>query len=180
MAIPMALTARIFQSTQPKRAATFQLWLEKTGEVISIHAAQEGCDIKLRCPIRIPTLFQSTQPKRAATSCILRPSVLDINFNPRSPRGLRPVRNAPEVAQEIFQSTQPKRAATLLRLSLNDTLRLFQSTQPKRAATLQYLQQEIMRLISIHAAQEGCDSKFTSIYFVNWGISIHAAQEGCD
>ena len=37
-----------FQSTQPKRAATFQVRLiEECIPDISIHAAQEGCDIYL-------------------------------------------------------------------------------------------------------------------------------------
>ena len=34
--------------------------------------------------------------------------------------------------------------------------------------------------ISIHAAQEGCDSLFNSVFIFLFVISIHAAQEGCD
>ena len=34
----------IFQSTQPKRAATVIARRQNAGEKISIHAAQEGCD----------------------------------------------------------------------------------------------------------------------------------------
>ena len=37
-------TMAIFQSTQPKRAATFDVWVIFQEEAISIHAAQEGCD----------------------------------------------------------------------------------------------------------------------------------------
>ena len=33
-----------FQSTQPKRAATFKDLLKDNKQAISIHAAQEGCD----------------------------------------------------------------------------------------------------------------------------------------
>ena len=35
----------LFQSTQPKRAATISAVIHATTEDISIHAAQEGCDI---------------------------------------------------------------------------------------------------------------------------------------
>ena len=37
----------IFQSTQPKRAATRRYYIIKSTKSISIHAAQEGCDLKL-------------------------------------------------------------------------------------------------------------------------------------
>ena len=40
-------------------------------------------------------------------------------------------------------------------------------------------QQEALELISIHAAQEGCDSGANAIR-IGRVISIHAAQEGCD
>ena len=79
-----------FQSTQPKRAATKSAGKQRRRIFISIHAAQEGCDqnaIK-RTPRRLE--FQSTQPKRAATSSSIKPS-----------------------QKFIFQSTQPKRAATI-------------------------------------------------------------------
>ena len=35
-------------------------------------------------------------------------------------------------------------------------------------------------MISIHAAQEGCDRYSGVGDEENWTISIHAAQEGCD
>ena len=80
----------VFQSTQPKRAATWIINLEMVDQSISIHAAQEGCDRKPTldvdvaaeisihaaqegCDLVQVTLlldrygFQSTQPKRAAT-----------------------------------------------------------------------------------------------------------------
>ena len=58
----------IFQSTQPKRAAT-TLSVEYNKKLkISIHAAQEGCDFDTFFIILFRFLFQSTQPKRAATT----------------------------------------------------------------------------------------------------------------
>ena len=58
-----------FQSTQPKRAATEAAELRMTADnMISIHAAQEGCDLKMMAKRPTGKQFQSTQPKRAATS----------------------------------------------------------------------------------------------------------------
>ena len=102
----------LFQSTQPKRAATSKRIRRRKSCGISIHAAQEGCDKE--------ELFAK---------------VRDGNFNPRSPRGLRlfdenyfkamfgiSIHAAQEgcdglysitcTASRRFQSTQPKRAAT--------------------------------------------------------------------
>ena len=63
----MAGCFTLFQSTQPKRAATIAR--EKAGltQKISIHAAQEGCDRTIRTLDCTFPVFQSTQPKRAAT-----------------------------------------------------------------------------------------------------------------
>ena len=105
----------VFQSTQPKRAATYEApllddKLERDFNPrsprglrlhfslspfcppkISIHAAQEGCDGVARFSSASPTsTFQSTQPKRAATLSLHYPSLYLVYFNPRSPRGLRP------------------------------------------------------------------------------------------
>ena len=42
--VTITSTGKIFQSTQPKRAATEMEVAVKVNESISIHAAQEGCD----------------------------------------------------------------------------------------------------------------------------------------
>ena len=123
-----------FQSTQPKRAATKNENFYREPLNISIHAAQEGCD-------NVPP-FRRTDCK---------------DFNPRSPRGLRPDIDSKYIDKFLFQSTQPKRAATIFNKSfrnpqpnfnprsprglrlIEDTnkrrQKIFQSTQPKRAAT---------------------------------------------
>ena len=85
-----APTIKVFQSTQPKRAATAKFkplarrrsisihaaqegcdtgtFTSKSLNMsISIHAAQEGCDKSLRLMLKVAFKFQSTQPKRAAT-----------------------------------------------------------------------------------------------------------------
>ena len=56
----------------------------------------------------------------------------------------------------------------------------FQSTQPKRAATGLDIWGRIVGVISIHAAQEGCDYIAALDDYIAAKISIHAAQEGCD
>ena len=147
-----------FQSTQPKRAATVYPYTQQAANLsISIHAAQEGCDFSRQLNPYIAKEFQSTQPKRAATSLKMGRLVL-----------------------KKFQSTQPKRAATIHRQSSQLTfayfnprsprgLRLstptsvlyasvFQSTQPKRVATSLSEVSTFTNRISIHAAQEGCDT----------------------
>ena len=63
----MAQYGEIFQSTQPKRAATCAAAAAAENFPISIHAAQEGCDLILQRYMVITLIFQSTQPKRAAT-----------------------------------------------------------------------------------------------------------------
>ena len=68
---------KIFQSTQPKRAATPVLWAKS----------------------RRIYQFQSTQPKRAATDFNNAYTGVQNNFNPRSPRGLR--RNADYFMQKM-------------------------------------------------------------------------------
>ena len=72
---------KIFQSTQPKRAATMKS--KKTKYLIK--------------------LFQSTQPKRAATACTGYYNAYNNNFNPRSQRGLRRTgRQRRSTEQEYF------------------------------------------------------------------------------
>ena len=114
--------------------------IAKTLKGISIHAAQEGCDSNSPVEVKDVILFQSTQPKRAATNVLPSSVTISKDFNPRSPRGLRQMGNVLFVVSPIFQSTQPKRAAT------------YHSLPPVHNA-----------LISIHAAQEGCDAKMIKL-----------------
>ena len=62
------------------------------------------------------------------------------------------------VSRLLFQSTQPKRAATVLIFPTTSGGIKFQSTQPKRAATRRVFPKIGDKYISIHAAQEGCDT----------------------
>ena len=77
-------------------------------------------------------------------------------FNPRSPRGLRLICNVP--------------------------LQLWQNFNPRSPRGLRHIHAEglaVKYLISIHAAQEGCDM-LGAPAVMRRSISIHAAQEGCD
>ena len=87
---------------------------------------------KYGCTLR---LFQSTQPKRAATKAMDTAVCGDGHFNPRSPRGLRQISLNIFIGIKNFNPRSPR------------GLRLFS------AMVLICLID-----ISIHAAQEGCDS----------------------
>ncbi len=145
-----------FQSTQPKRAATKPASSLAQNDVISIHAAQEGCDYQAATATLIPSVFQSTQPKRAATIVntttseggafqstqpkraatkpLSRRSSSDIYFNPRSPRGLRHCIYRPRPHCRYFNPRSPRGLRPTSSPSKTSGVR-FQSTQPKRAAT---------------------------------------------
>ena len=102
-----------FQSTQPKRAATEAAELRMTADnMISIHAAQEGCDLKMMAKRPTGKQFQSTQPKRAATRLTARnkkPEGISIHA---AQEGCDSASFFLSPPAPIFQSTQPKRAAT--------------------------------------------------------------------
>ena len=125
-----------FQFTQPKRAATQNLEQIIYPLIVSIHAAQTGCDTHYAAAKQYSKAFQFTQPKRAATGWGM-PAGIEVEF----------------------QFTQPKRAAT------GNGGRVyfacpFQFTQPKRAATaLRFLSFGAVA-VSIHAAQAGCDDQY--------------------
>ena len=92
------LRLHLFQFTQPKRAATTLTYGHAVFFLVSIHAAQAGCDYITHSYYIRYNQFQFTQPKRAAThgqrgrlACLRR-----------------------------FQFTQPKRAATDLYCYIED------------------------------------------------------------
>ena len=125
-----------FQSTQPKRAATVgdaDLGIEAT---ISIHAAQEGCDVKAFRNIILCSDFNPRSPRglRPETERRKRNRIPD--FNPRSPRGLR--RNG-RCKRNLPCSYFNPRSPRGLRHCLPPLVYFF-------------------KVISIHAAQEGCDA----------------------
>ena len=123
-----------FQSTQPKRAATRDARANVEKLLISIHAAQEGCDTMFNPQILMQIIFQSTQPKRAATAAHWRTLTLMFYFNPRSPRGLRP------------------KCWKICRLCC-----YFNPRSPRGLRRSEVHGGEVSKNISIHAAQEGCD-----------------------
>ena len=153
----LAARSLYFNPRSPRGLRPYYIWANWEELGISIHAAQEGCDIEC---------------KHFSEGAVG-------NFNPRSPRGLRQYGNIYKcIIAKQFQSTQPKRAATFSGL-LHLLMAIFQSTQPKRAATWNLPGGKTAVLISIHAAQEGCDNK-NLLTNIAGNISIHAAQEGCD
>ena len=102
---------------------------------ISIHAAQEGRDDSDSdgVPDVLISIHAAQEGCDRYRQNYRRPI---LHFNPRSPSGLR---HDYLVTKKGFK--------------------IFQSTQPKRAATVDYIVSATGLKISIHAAQEGCDSK---------------------
>ena len=127
----------------------------KASGVISIHAAQEGCDLPADPAPRRVLHFNPRSP-RGLRPISRRKSRISAYFNPRSPRGLRH-----EVARRLGRTTNfNPRSPRGLRRQQKEGLYLviqFQSTQPKRAATVRPRLPSFSINISIHAAQEGCD-----------------------
>ena len=59
-------------------------------------------------------------------------------------------------------------------------IRYFNPRSPRGLRRRWFTDTMLSRLISIHAAQEGCDGKERRAISWKISISIHAAQEGCD
>ena len=147
---------------------------------ISIHAAQEGCDL-CRVFINIlPAGFQSTQPKRAATvSFVCGRCRTDISIH-AAQEGCDGISYKLLHHLNAISIHAAQEGCDQKQLAVLPVRYLFQSTQPKRAATctVQYVHKKAG--ISIHAAQEGCDTRPLTCCTYSRIISIHAAQEGCD
>ena len=123
--------------------------------MVSIHAAQEGCDQGLKAKHGV----ERVSIHAAQAGCDYRNNVIPLQcnrFNSRSPSGLRQAKRKDVSAIDPFQFTQPKRAATIL-TKMQTKLSEFQFTQPKRAATHGAYDSRIFEVVSIHAAQAGCD-----------------------
>ena len=144
-----------FQSTQPKRAAT-ETMLDYAGTTrISIHAAQEGCDPPVPpCP---PFL---------------------INFNPRSPRGLRPrpITNAP--GKCYFNPRSPRGLRHFIFRSF--FCRNHFNPRSPRGLRLYHAYKALGGNDFNPRSPRGLRRGFDCVQNERNIISIHAAQEGCD
>ena len=134
-----------FQFTQPKWAATSKRCFMLMRHVVSIHAAQVGCESH--------TVRRFTSPTR---------------FNSRSPSGLRLGVPSMVYSKSWFQFTQPKRAATKATSTTPSRRPPFQFTQPKRAATIGACSLRGTRCVSIHAAQASCDLVLPRVPWFRW------------
>ena len=149
--------------------------------MVSIHAAQAGCDYFLYSRCKTNNKFQFTQLKRAATGkskCMCTATLVSIHaaqagcdllgcligcvasycFNSRSPSGLRPEFWSVRESAWTFQFTQPKWAATLRRSAHNFYLYCFNSRSPSGLRPACCANTRVDELVSIHAAQAGCDT----------------------
>ena len=170
-----------FQSTQPKRAATMGMPTAQLAySEISIHAARVGCDRFSFASKNNLKRFQSTQPEWAAT-CAAKATSSSFSFI-----SIHAARVGCDA--DVWQATNLQYSISIhaARVGCDNTTggvyvynSLFQSTQPEWAATGKSTKGGIHNAISIHAARVGCDGDkvFTDNVI---GISIHAARVGCD
>ena len=123
-------------------------------------------------------VFQFTQPKRAATY-MRQQELIDKQFQFTQPKRAATIMQQPTVIVPTFQFTQPKRAATWSALVLSTCAERFNSRSPNglRHRIERYSHQRLV--VSIHAAQTGCDTVGLPLHCY-LRVSIHAAQTGCD
>ncbi len=169
---------KVFQSTPPVKAATPDNAFKRQAVFISIHAAREGGDLRVRRFRRPQLQFQSTPPVKAATITQL-PRIYRSKFQSTPPvKAATDTVGIAKLRSAVFQSTPPVKAATRSRQRLARFNR-FQSTPPVKAATLHMQPRCQTAQISIHAAREGGD-KSSDASSARRAISIHAAREGGD
>ena len=150
--------------------------------------------LHLRC-------FNSRSPSGLRLACAKK-CCYKLRFNSRSPSGLRPAHvvgvpirdgvsiHAAQAGCDVILTVSPmcpvsfnSRSPSGLRLKFFlDKLSyvMFQFTQPKRAATPVASMPGVNVLVSIHAAQAGCDTLPVIPDQTIRYVSIHAAQAGCD
>ena len=147
-------------------------------------------------------MFQFTQPKRAATRRWGWSFIRCYGFNSRSPSGLRLQMVGLRLrTRRSFNSRSPS-GLRLCGRGFIVLLMCFNSRSPSGLRQLDRHEREQQQLVSIHAAQAGCDpmsiteqilyarfqftqpkraatvGNFEDIDFTS--VSIHAAQAGCD
>ena len=196
----LTLVLSLFQFTQPKWAATTTRDDKERAKMVSIHAAQMGCDSRIREKIVSHRSFNSRSPNG------LRPKTVGMvqtmhGFNSRSPNGLRLARRLDKTRNSLFQFTQPKWAATVCWRCQSQKLLRFNSRSPNGLRPNRLIVSP-KNDVSIHAAQAGCgrggatfgdfrpgfNSRSPSgLRLVGehprlfcYRVSIHAAQAGCD
>ena len=145
-----------FQFTHPGRGATPHPRCTLLLRKVSIHAPREGCDSSQKTAVSSVQEFQFTHPGRGATAISMAISWSSTSFNSRTPGGVRLCLIRSRLALATFQFTHPGRGATI------------------RSSTI-----KLVRLVSIHAPREGCDSVLLG-YAPRYAVSIHAPREGCD
>ena len=147
--------------------------------VISIHAAQEGCDCNVIISTKDFLPFQSTQPKRAATACdcdIATLVIISIHAAQEGCDCAKKQYRHKNADISIHAAQEGCDMAVSGRAMINLA---FQSTQPKRAATKNGVQRQYVgRFQSTQPKRAATildDGAWKKVK-----ISIHAAQEGCD
>ena len=102
-----------------------------------------------------------------------------VNFNPRSPRGLRLATSVIGSPCDNFNPRSPRGLRPIIDrvAGFFDMISIHAAQEGCDASVPGNTHNG---LISIHAAQEGCDIRCGGTVVSSPIISIHAAQEGCD
>ena len=118
---------------------------ERYRSLVSIHAAQAGCDLPLHLCQVLMCLFQFTQPKRAATGVNVLANGVTIVSIHAAQAGCDLARLHLRL-RVLFQFTQPKRAATVWRLIFLTGVSCFNSRSPSglRRLLQRYNKKEIL------------------------------------
>ena len=173
-----------FQSTRPRRGATFHQFIQQHPLPVSIHAPPKGRDFMHHNPLHPGQCFNPRAPEGARQTAWRRYPATSPCFNPRAPEGARQLL---KWRKRLPGCEPPQR---------------FQSTRPRRGATqkgTRYVQQ---LFVSIHAPPKGrdyCDiNAITALFsfnprapegarqiksplpFLVEPVSIHAPPKGRD
>ena len=172
------LRLHLFQFTQPKRAATTLTYGHAVFFLVSIHAAQAGCDPR---PARSPSLPSSVSIHAAQAGCdgsLLLYRGLGKRFNSRSPSGLRPDIYDLEPPQQGFNSRSPSGLRQELTAKLQE-LTGFNSRSP---SGLRHLSRAwgLSPLCFNSRSPSGLRRTLKARIRTFNSVSIHAAQAGCD
>ena len=126
----------MFQSTRPRRGATYITGRLNWNKHVSIHAPPKGRDALIRSVSRIILSFQSTRPRRGGLeSCGKTPPRLN-RFNPRAPRrgATRWLSRLPSRLMR-FNPRAPK-GRDVSKFKRNALKTCFNPRAPRRGATL--------------------------------------------
>ena len=194
-------TQLVFQSTRPRRGATFRHALPRSRILCFNPRAPEGARHYTLDKGKVFISFQSTRPRRGATYPEFSNSGQVSGFNPRAPEGARRTDGANWMNATSFQSTRPRRGATykycvvrksipvsihappkgrdLNSLYLVEVCRCFNPRAPEGARLVPIIRPTIMDMFQSTRPRRGATNSSRPRSAL-WCVSIHAPPKGRD